>query len=80
MASRGFWAGWVGFAGILMVVIGILDFFQGLIAIIRDNYYVLTPSQIIVFDMTTWGWIVMLWGIVLLLAGWSLLSGAALAR
>ena len=45
-------SGWIGFAGWLMVVIGALDFFEGLIAIIRDKYYVLAPNQIIVFDMT----------------------------
>jgi hypothetical protein len=80
MASKGFWAGWVGFAGLLMVVIGVLDFFQGLIAVIRDKYYVLTPQQIIVFDMTTWGWITMIWGIIILLAGLALVSGASWAR
>jgi hypothetical protein len=80
MASKGFWAGWVGFAGLLMIVMGILDFFQGLIAVIRDKYYVLTPQQIIVFDMTTWGWITMIWGIVILLAGFALVSGASWAR
>jgi hypothetical protein len=80
MASRGFWAGWVTFAGILMVVIGFLDFFEGLIAVIRGQYYVLTPTQIILFDMTTWGWIVMIWGVVMLIAGWALLSGATWAR
>jgi hypothetical protein len=80
MASRGFWAGWVGFAGVLMVVIGILNFFQGLIAIIRDNYYVLTPEQIIVFDLTAWGWIMLIWGIVVALAGAALVSGRSWAR
>jgi hypothetical protein len=80
MASRGFWTGWVGFAGLLMVVIGVLDFFQGLIAIVRDKYYVLTPQQIVVFDMTTWGWITLIWGIILVIAGYALLSGATWAR
>jgi hypothetical protein len=80
MASRGFWTGWVGFAGLLMVVIGVLDFFQGLIAIVRNNYYVLTPQQIIVFDTTTWGWITLIWGIILVIAGYALLSGADWAR
>ena len=55
MASRRSWAGWIFFAGVLMVVIGILNFVQGLIAIIRDDYYVLTPEQIIIFDLTAWG-------------------------
>jgi len=64
----------------LMVLIGSIDVFQGLIAIIRDNYYAVTPSQIIVFDLTTWGWLTLLWGIVILLAGFGLLSGAGWAR
>ena len=45
VASKDFWAGWVGFAGWLMIVIGSIDFFQGLIAIIRDKYYLLTPTR-----------------------------------
>lgn len=76
----GRWTGWIGFAGLLMVVIGALDFFEGLIAIIRGKYYVLTPTQIIVFDTKTWGWITLLWGIVVVLAGWGLLTGASWAR
>jgi hypothetical protein len=80
VASRGFWAGWVGFASLLMIVIGGLDFFQGLIAVIRNNYYVMTPQQIIVFDLTTWGWITMIWGVILVLAGLGLGSGAGWAR
>jgi hypothetical protein len=78
--SSGFWSGWVGFAALLMIVMGFLDFFQGLIAVIRDTYYVLTPQQIIVFDVTTWGWITLIWGIIVALAGFALLSGAGWAR
>src|SRR5215211_115311 len=74
------WAGWIAFAGWLMVIIGTIDFFEGLIAVIRDEYYVFGPNQIIVFDMTTWGWITMIWGIILGLAGLGLLSGATWAR
>ena len=80
MARDRSWSGWIVFAGWLMVIIGSLDFFEGLIAIIRDEYYVLTPNQIVVFDLTTWGWITLLWGIVVGLAGVSLLAGAGWAR
>lgn len=80
MASKNFWSGWVVFAGWLMIVIGSIDFFQGLIAIIRDKYYLLTPSQILVFDLTTWGWVMLIWGIVVALAGLGLLSGSGFAR
>jgi hypothetical protein len=80
VASKEFWTEWVGFAGLMMVLIGILNVIQGLIAIIRDNYYVLTAEQIIVFDLTTWGWIMLVWGIIVALAGWSLATGAGWAR
>jgi hypothetical protein len=77
---RSAWTGWITFAGWLMIIIGTLDFFQGLIAVIRDQYYVLTPNQIIVFNLTTWGWITLIWGIVVIFAGLSLLAGAGWAR
>ena len=80
MAKNGRMSGWVAFAGWMLLVIGALDFFEGLIAVIRGQYYVLTPQQIVVFDMRTWGWILMLWGIVLVLAGLGLFSGAGWAR
>jgi hypothetical protein len=74
------WAGWVAFAGVLMVIIGSLDFFEGLIAVIRDDYYVLSKGQLIVFDLTTWGWITLVWGVIVVLAGFGLLSGANWGR
>ena len=80
MAQNGRMSGWIAFAGWMLLVIGALDFFEGLIAVIRGQYYVLTPQQIVVFDMRTWGWILMIWGIVLVLAGLGLFSGAGWAR
>ena len=80
MARSSTWSGWIAFAGWLMAIIGVLDFFEGLIAIIRGQYFVLTANQIIVFDMRTWGWVTLIWGIVVLLAGLGLLSGAGWAR
>jgi hypothetical protein len=63
-----------------MIVVGALDFFEGLIAVIRGQYYVLTPNEIIVFDLKTWGWVTLIWGIVLALSGLALLGGAGWAR
>ncbi len=80
MVRSSSWGGWVAFGGVLMVIIGALDFFEGLIAIIRDDYYVLTKGQLIVFDLTTWGWITLIWGVVVALAGFGILSGANWGR
>jgi hypothetical protein len=80
MASKGSMAGWVAFAGILMVVVGMIDFLQGLVAIIRGAYYGISPNQIIVFDLRSWGWITLIWGCLLILAGMGLLGGKSWAR
>jgi hypothetical protein len=74
------WTGWIGFAGVLMIIVGALDAVEGLIAVIRGQYYVLTSNQIIVFDVKTWGWLTLIWGIVIAFAGWSLISRASWAR
>ena len=79
MSSKGM-AGWIGFAGLVMLIIGGIDFCQGLIAIFEDGYYVVTGSGNLVFDVTTWGWILLIWGIVLALAGLGLLTGQGWAR
>jgi hypothetical protein len=72
--------GWILFASIMLMVIGTLDFFEGLIAVIRKHYFVVTSTQVIVFDLSTWGWITLIWGAVLFLVGLTLWSGASWAR
>ena len=73
-------AGWIGFAGIMLMIIGGLDFFQGLIALFEDEYYVVTRSGFLVFDLTAWGWIMLIWGVLLLLAGFGLVAAQGWAR
>ncbi len=73
-------AGWIGFAGIVMLIIGGIDFFQGLIALFEDEYYVVTGSGFLVFDLTGWGWVMLIWGVLLALAGLGLLAGQGWAR
>jgi hypothetical protein len=73
-------AGWIGFAAIVLLIIGGIDFFQGLIALLEDNYYVPTASGFLVFDLTGWGWTMMIWGVLLVLAGLGLGAGQAWAR
>ena len=44
-------AGWIVFAAAMMMVIGSIDFIEGLIAVIRKQYYVVGPNQVIIFNM-----------------------------
>ena len=78
--QRHAWSGWIAFAGWLMVIIGSIDAVEGLIAIIRGKYYVVSPQQIIVFDIKTWGWITLLWGVLVALVGVGLLAASSWAR
>jgi hypothetical protein len=80
MAGSETWAGWIRLGAILILIISMLEFFEGLIAIIRDDYYVLRPDQIVVVDLTTWGWLTLIWSIVLAVIGFSLLAAATWAR
>jgi hypothetical protein len=74
------WTGWIGFAAIMLLMIGVITFFEGLVAVFRDEYYVVTGQQVIVFDLTTWGWIMLIWGVLLVLAAAGLAAKQGWAR
>lgn len=63
-----------------MVVIGVLDVIWGLAALFNNDIVVVGGHGVLLFDITTWGWIQLLLGIVLGLTGLGLLAGATAAR
>jgi hypothetical protein len=73
-------AGWIGFAAIVMMIVGGITALQGMIAIIRDEYWVITGSGVLLVDITTWGWTMLVWGLVLFLVGTALYTGQSWAR
>jgi len=79
-ATKAPMSGWIMFASIVMLTVGFIDFFEGLIAVIRKEYYALSAQGIIVFNVSTWGWLMIIWGILLILAGLALWNGAGWAR
>ena len=80
MASRSAWGGWIAFAGVVLLMIGSIDALQGLVAIFQDEYVVATRKGLAIVDVTTWGWITLLWGVLIFFAGLGLLGGAGWAR
>src|SRR3954447_12040080 len=80
MDSSRSWGGWIGFAALLTLIIGTIDFMMGLIAIVRGEYYAIHGNALIVFDTTAWGWITLLIGIAVILVGLALANGSGFAR
>ena len=75
------WAvGWAGFAGVMLVVLGVFDIIQGLVAVINDEFYVVTQEWVFEFDVTAWGWIHLILGVVLIASGIGIFSGNVAAR
>ena len=72
--------GFTIFAAVMMMIIGAFHAVAGLAGIIENEFYVATRNYILEFDVTTWGWIHLIGGIILILAGFGLFSGAVWAR
>ena len=75
------WVGWIGFAGAMMMLLGAFHAIEGLVALFRDEYYLVTERGLVVnVDYTTWGWIHLIAGVVIFAAGLALFTGKVWAR
>jgi len=72
--------GVTAFAAIMMMTVGVFQAIQGLVALFNDTFYVVGEKWTFSFDITTWGWIHLIVGAGVAVAGFFLLSGAAWAR
>jgi hypothetical protein len=59
---------------------GAFQALAGLVAIFENEFYVATRNYLFEFDVTSWGWIHLILGVIVALAGFALLSGATWAR
>jgi hypothetical protein len=80
--SREVVAGWgTTFAGTMMMIVGFFQFFQGLVAVINGNqFFVTTPNYVFQLNVTTWGWIHLVLGAVIAVAGLFIFTGNIVAR
>jgi hypothetical protein len=72
--------GFILFAAIMMIMVGVFQGLQGIIAIFENEFYVATRNYLFQFDATTWGWIHLILGLLVAFAGYGLLSGRTWAR
>ena len=72
-------AGYV-FAGLIMILVGTFQAITGLAAIINDEFFVKTPNYAFEVDVTAWGWIHLLLGLLVAFAGYALFAAKTWAR
>lgn len=76
--------GWVGiviFAGVMLVMLGGFQAMEGIVALIRDEYYLVTRNGLMIdIDYTTWGWTHLILGLLAVAAGIGIFAGHLWAR
>lgn len=79
-AARGWAVGGLIFASVMMIMLGIWQVFIGIAALAEDDLFVVRDGYVYELDVTAWGWIHLILGAVVALAGFFLFTGSALAR
>ena len=69
------WTGWIYFAGMLMMLVGSFQAIAGFVALFKEDVYIVTASNLVLFDYSQWGWIHLFWGILLFFSSFSLMAG-----
>jgi hypothetical protein len=76
MMQESRWAsGFVVFAAIMLIMTGTFQALNGLVAIFEDQFYIVTPNYLFEFDVTAWGWVHLIIGIIVATAGVFVLQG-----
>jgi len=75
------WVGYVVFAGVMLIMLGGFQVIEGLVAILRDDYYLVTRSGLLLtMDFTAWGWTHLILGAIAVITGIGVLLGQTWAR
>ena len=74
--------GWKLFAGIMILLVGAMNVFDGLVGITQQNYIERnTGGQLpITNDVKTWSWVILIIGVVMIIAGFLIFVGNMFGR
>ncbi|MEU9193303.1 DUF7144 family membrane protein [Streptomyces hundungensis] len=75
LEPRGWAVGGTLFAGVMLLVEGVLGALEGIAALAKDDVYARVGDYVYKFNLTAWGWIHLVLGVLLAVVGWGLLSG-----
>jgi hypothetical protein len=76
----GWVTGMVAFAGFMLIMIGVFQAMNGIAALAKDSFYVLGRDYAYEIDITGWGWIHLILGVLVALAGFYVFTGTLWAR
>lgn len=80
-SDRSGWAfGWMIWAAVWMWMLGFFHALAGFAALVEDEILIATPDYLYALDLTTWGWIHLGLGVLVLIAGFSIFNGSVWAR
>ena len=75
------WTGYIGFAALMLIVVGCFEAVAGFVGIFKDNYYAVPSKELVVsVDYTAWGWAHLILGFVAILVAMGMFAGAMWAR
>ena len=75
------WAvGFGVFAAVMLLIAGSFQVLAGLAGIFENEFYVTTSNYFLEFDVSAWGWFHLIWGVLVLIAGFGLLQGSLWGR
>lgn len=76
-AAKG--SGWLSYAVVMLVLVGSFNIIDGIVALSRSAFYV-DGARYVFGDLHTWGWIVLIIGILEVVAGLAVAGGSEIAR
>jgi uncharacterized membrane protein (DUF2068 family) len=72
-------SGWILFAGIMLMIAGILNIVYGIAAIDKSAFFTANAKYVIT-DLNTWGWFVLIVGAIQFLAAFGIWAGSEWGR
>jgi hypothetical protein len=72
--------GFTMFASIMLMISGSFQIIAGLAGVFENEFYVSTPNYFLELDASAWGWVHLIWGVLVLIGGLGLLGGSLWGR